>query len=418
VDNRGKWKLLMYMMIGFMLSGCSMAKSPGDLIESPELHDGQKRKIMDTLNQLLPSSVEYMTPKQATIKQSIFTEDVNSDGKLEAFILYRDFKENPQVHLLVLQQKNKEWTQISDIETDYNNLDYFGLHDLDDNGVMEVIMGLGTSDFETEKNLVIYQLDKAGLKKQMKRSYHLLDIADYDGDKKMDVLLVDGKRRESFTAELFRYKNFKLESRSAVDLEAFSFHEKMVNGNLNDGNKALFIDSTIRVHSMLTEIIAYDHGKLVKVGEKNGGLQMKKYPLYSKDINKDGVTEVGEMYIPQGWEGALFEDIPFIEYYSTYSIEGDSKKITERFTDWVRKFYIEIPSEWHGKVTVKKIKNGIQLLSVSNQKPVFEVKWVKKQSFEPSKAVLKETKDTVFYTDRKENETFPYDQFHLLENEF
>ncbi|PLR67147.1 VCBS repeat-containing protein [Bacillus sp. UMB0893] len=418
VDYRAKWKLLIYISIGIMLSGCSMAKSPADLIEYPQLHDGGKLKVKDTLNHLLPSGIEYMTPEQAAIKQSIFIEDVNGDGKQEAFILYRNLKRNKQVHLLVLQQRNKDWAQISDIESDYNNLDYFGLHDLDEDGVMEITMGLGTSDFETEKQLFIYQWDKAGLKKQMKRSYHLLDIADYDGDEKMDVLLVDGKRRESFTAELFRYEKSTLVSVSAVDLEAFSFHVNMVKGNLNDGNKALFIDSTIGVHSMLTEIIAYDHGKLVKVGEKNDGLQMKKYPLYSKDINEDGVTEVGEMYIPQGWEDALFEDIPFIEFYSTSSIMGASKKITERFTDQVRRFYIEIPSEWHGKVTVKKIRNGIQLLSVSNQKPVFEVKWVKKQFSEPSKAVLKETKDTVFYSDLKENDTFPFDQFHLMGSEF
>ncbi|WP_246041844.1 VCBS repeat-containing protein [Robertmurraya kyonggiensis] len=418
MDNRAKWKLLMYISIGIMLSGCSMAKSPGELIESPQLHDGQNLKVKETLKQLLPSGIEYMTPEQAAIKRSIIIEDIHGDGKQEAFILYRNMKENQQVHLLVLQQKNQKWTKISDIETDYNNIHYFGLHDLDDDGVMEVTMGLGTSDFENEKQLIIYQWDKAGLKKLMKRSYHLLDIADYDGDKKIDVLLVDGKRRTSFTAELFRYENGALKSRSAVDLEAYSFHENMVSGTLNDGNKALFIDSTIGVHSMLTEIIAYDHGELVKVGEKNGGPQIKKYPLYSKDINEDGVTEVGEMYIPQGWEDALYEDIPFIEFYSTYSIDGTSKKITERFIDRVRRFYIEIPSEWHGRVTVKKVKNGIQLLSVSNQKPVFEVKWVKKGSSESSKAVLKETKDTIFYSDRKENETFPFNQFHLLENEF
>ncbi|CAH0344824.1 VCBS repeat-containing protein [Bacillus sp. CECT 9360] len=421
MDNRAKWKILMYILTGLMLSGCSMVKSPGDLIESPQLHDGQQLKVRAALNQLLPSGIEFITPKQAAIKQSIFIEDVNGDGKQqEAFILYRNLKENEQVHLLVLQKKKQDWIQISDIEMDYINLDYFGLHDLDDDGVMEVTMGLGTSDFETEKQLVIYKWDTAGLMKQMKRSYHLLDIADYDGDTKMDILLVDGKRRESFTADLFRYEDSNLESLSAVDLEAFSFHEHMVNGKLNDGHQALFIDSMIGVHSMLTEIIAYDHGKLVKVGEEHGSLQMKKYPLYSKDINNDGITEVGGMYIPQGWEDALFEDIPFIEFYSTYSIEGAPKKITERFTERVRRFYIEIPSEWHGKVTVKKIKNGIQLLSVSNQKPVFEVKWKKKQSLEPSKekVVLQKTKDTVFYSGRKENETFPFSQFHLLEDEF
>ncbi|PAF11796.1 hypothetical protein CHH61_25375, partial [Shouchella clausii] len=75
--------------------------------------------------------------------------------------------------------------------------------------------------------------------------------------------------------------------------------------------------------------------------------------MYSKDINGDGVTDVGGMYIPKGWEDAEFSQIPFIEFYSTYSIDGASEKVEERFTDRVRRFYIEIPSTWHGNVTIK-----------------------------------------------------------------
>jgi hypothetical protein len=46
------------------------------------------------------------------------------------------------------------------------------------------------------------------------------------------------------------------------------------------------------------------------------------------------------------------------------------------------------------------------------------VKWANKKSINSSKTVLKETKNTIFYTDRKEKKSFPFDQFHLLENEF
>ena len=253
-----------------------------------------------------------------------------------------------------------------------------------------------------------------GLKNVIDRSYDAIDIADYDGDKKKDVLLIVGKRRESFKAELLDYENGTLKTRSAVSLDAFAFHEKIVSGKLRDGKKALFIDSTIGIHSMLNEIVAYHDGELVTVGNET----YKDYLLYSKDINQDGITEVGGMYIPEGWEDAAFEDIPFIESYSTYAIDGTSKKIVERLTDRVRKFYIEIPPAWYGKVTVKKIKNGIQILSFSNQQIVFEVKWANKKSINSSKTILKETKNTTFYTDRKEKRSFPFEQFHLLENEF
>ncbi|MCM3595634.1 VCBS repeat-containing protein [Metabacillus idriensis] len=414
MDYRGKWKLGMYIAVGILLSGCDIGKYPNELIESPHPRDVRQIALNNTLNQLLPSSTEFMTPKQGVRKQSIYLEDINDDGKQEACILYKSLKGSKQVHLLVLQEKGEKWSEIANIETDYHTLDYFGLQDLDEDGVKEVVIGLGISEFETEKQLFIYQWDRTELKNVIDRSYDAIDIADYDGDEKKDVMLIVGKRRESFYAELLDYENGTLKPRSAVSLDAFAFHEKIVSGKLRDGKKALFIDSKIGVHSMLTEIVAYHDGELVTVGNES----YKDYMLYSKDINQDGITEVGGVYIPKGWEDAAFGDIPFIEFYSTNAIDGASKKIEERLTDRVRRFYIEIPPAWYGKVTVKKIKNGIQLLSVSNHQLVFEVKWANKESINSSKIVLKETKNTTFYTDSKEMESFPFDQFHLLENEF
>ncbi|WP_338785840.1 VCBS repeat-containing protein [Metabacillus sp. FJAT-53654] len=419
MENRGTWKLLLYISLGILLSGCSMVKSPSELIESPQPQDVKKIKLQHKLNQLLPSEIEFMTAKQGATNQSIFMRDINGDGKQEAFILYRSLKGNQQVQLLVLQESKEDWTELSAIETNYHTLDYFSLQDLDSDGVMEMVIGLGgATDFETEKQLVIYKWDTKGLKKEIEQSFDEIDIADYDGDEKKDVLLINGKRRESFTAEMFYYQKGELRSRSVISLNSFSFHEKIVSGKLNDGHKALFIDSAIGVHSMLTEIIAFDNGELVNVGDENGGITYKDYPLYSKDINGDGVTDVGGMYIPKGWEDTEFSQIPFIEFYSTYSIDGASKKVEERFTDRVRRFYIKIPSAWHGKVTIEEIQNGIQLISISNEQLVFEVKWASEKSWDSSKKVLKETKDTIFYSDMKENQTFPFDQFHLLENEF
>ena len=204
------------------------------------------------------------------------------------------------MHLLVLQEKGEKWLEITNIETDYHTLDYFGLLDLDEDGVKEVVIGLGISEFETEKQLFIYQWDGMVLKNVIDRSYDAIDIADYDGDKKKDVLLIVGKRRESFKAELLDYENGTLKTRSAVSLDAFAFHEKIVSGKLRDGKKALFIDSTIGIHSMLNEIVAYHDGELVTVGNET----YKDYLLYSKDVNGDGIMEVGGMYIPEGWEDA------------------------------------------------------------------------------------------------------------------
>lgn len=406
------------VMSSMLLSGCQLVESPNALIEAPQPEKKQKIELSEKAFELLPSNSELLVPENANKKQSIYIADVNDDGYQEAFLLYRGLGEKREVHLLSLQETENDWKEISDIEFDYFKLDYFNFHDLDNDGLLEIVIGLGMSDFESGNELIIYQWDAEGLTQLANKGYEIIDIADYDRDKNLDILLVHGKRREFMEAEHLRFRNGQLEVSSSVNIDEYAFHENVLSGKLHDGSLALFIDGGVGAHSMVTEIIAIDGGKLIKVDERTTGMFIKDYPLYSKDINNDGVIEVGQMYIPKGWEEEASANIPYIEYYSSYSIIGEEKKIEERFTNREHKFYITIPEEWYGKVTVKELENGIQLISVSDDELLFDVKWGKRESVEPSGHVLKETQNTIFYTEMKENDSFPFKQFHLLEDEF
>ena len=86
-----------------------MENPPNELIESPHPQDVQQIALNNTLNQLLPPNTEFMTPKQGVRKQSIYLEDINDDGKQEAFILYKSLEGSKQVHLLVLQESGEKW---------------------------------------------------------------------------------------------------------------------------------------------------------------------------------------------------------------------------------------------------------------------------------------------------------------------
>lgn len=410
--------IMIIISLGVALSGCAKAVDNINLTQPPTSSSGKQDEVTKALEKLLPPGAEYMTPKKAEQKQSIFIEDINQDGKEEAFTLYRDIKENKQVHLLVLQENNKVWDKLSDVATNFNILDYFSLKDLDGNGSKEVILGVSISDSEPKKQLFIYELDGKSLVKKVDRPYKGIDIADYNEDKKLDILVIDGEIGKSQTAEMFSYEKGQLQSVSSVKLDPDGLPENIVSGKLADGKKALFIDSGVGAHSMLTEIVAYDKGKLIKVGDEKDGILFKGYPLYSKDINKDEITEVGGMYIPKGFEDAALAEIPFIYEYVDYNTDGTKQVIEQRYTDNGQKFYITIPSNWYGKVTIKKFDNGVQLISDVDQKILFNVKWINIGAYNSSNTKLKETKDTVFYTDTKDELSIPNNNFHLLQDEF
>lgn len=416
--NKCKTLIILEICVSFVLTGCTNSGNIIGLIQVQIQSNNKQEDISKIPKELLPPGAELITLKKEEHKQSIFVEDIDKDGKQEAFILYRNTKENNQVHLLVFKEQGEKWKKVSDTSTGFNTFDYFRVEDLEGKNNKELILGGSTGESDVKKELFIYEWHKNNLVKTVNCSYEGIDIADYNGDKKPDLIIVDGERNKIQTAQMFSYEKGHLKALSSVELNPYSFHENIAYGKLADGKKALYIDGGLGAHSMLTEIVAYNNVKLIKVGKEDDGTLFKAYPLYSKDINNDGIIEVGGMYIPKGFEDAAMTEIPFIYTYNDYRIDGSKQIIEERYTDNSEKFYITIPSELYGKVTVKKLDNGVSIISNLDEKTLFKVKWINKESYAASNTKLKETKDTVFYTDEKEELSIPNVNFHLLLDEF
>lgn len=409
-------KLLIGLFAGvsLALSGCGSMDDSVSFINTPKLSNQKQENLKETLNQILPKGFEFATAKFSEPKQSIFTEDLNQDGSQEGIVLYHDINENKPVHIMVLQEKSGVWKKVSDMSTNLTYVDYFKINDLNKDGDKELIIGAGITDMDAEKQIQIYEFKNNQLFTKVDDSYEWIDINDYNGDKKPEILLLSGEVGTSQKATLYQYDNGKLKKLSSINISPDAHHENIVNGKLADGKNAVFIDSGVGAHSMLTEIISYENGKLVLVGNEFDGVLLKEYPLYSKDINHDGVIEVGGMYIPKGYEDAAMAEIPFIYTYNDYKIDGTKQTIAQRYNNDMYHFYINIPKEWHNKVTIKKLDKGINLLSTENQEIVFNVNWIDKEKYKGTGTKLGENKNLVFYTESKVDMPISIENFHLF----
>ena len=176
---------------------------------------------------------------------------------------------------------------------------------------------------------------KAKITKLLPADVEYVEELNEDGS---EIIILRGERNKSQSAQVLKLEKKELKLISQVELEPSAHHENIVSGKLADGNRALFIDSGVGAHSMLTEIVAYNNGKLIKIGDLNDKFLFKAYPLYSEDINNDGIIEAGGMYIPKGWEDAAFADIPFVYVYADYKIDGTKQVIEERHSNGKNNF--------------------------------------------------------------------------------
>lgn len=404
--------------ITMILSGCQAVGDSVTLIEKPKLADKKQEDIKDVLDKLLPEGAEYATAANSIPKQSVFMEDIDNDGIQEAFTLYYDTKQNNSVHLMSLRAVNGKWNKIADTNTNYNYLDYFKLDDLDGDGIKEIVIGVGLKDGVTKNQLLIYTVEDMRLHNSVDTDYEWVHIDDFNGDNISDIILLKGDVTVKQTAELYGYDNQQLKLLSSLELNPDAYHENIISGNLADETKAVFIDSGIGAHSMLTEIIAFDGKQLIKVGDDYDGTLLKEYPLYSSDINEDEIIDVGGMYIPKGYEDAAFAEIPFIYTYNDYNIDGTKQIIEQRFSDDMHGFYITIPMVWYNKVTIKKLDNGVRLISDEDQKTLFEVKWSEVASYDGAGTKLGEIKNLILYTEVIDDTLISSDNFHLFAMDF
>lgn len=415
-----KIAIILMILLGMPLftTGCEVTSASISLFSAPAYNKSEEA-IKKVLDKLMPANSELIAPAKQDKKRSIFVEDIDNDGSLEAFAFYHNTKENQQVHLLILKEKGGKWNKVSDFRTDYFLVDYFSLQDLDYDGKKEITIGLGTSKYEPLKQLTIYELIKGKLIKRTEQLYEYVNIGDFNSDRKFDILILDGERNKEQKAKLYSYEKGKMHLISSIMLDQYGFHENIINGKLADGKRALFVDSGLGAHSMLTEIIFYSNGKLNKIGSEADRFLFKAYPLYSSDINGDGIVEAGGMYIPKGYENSAMFEIPFIYEYADYNSNGTKKIIEERYVNGEKRFYITIRDKNRGKVTIKKFKNGVGLVDLANGKSLFNVKWIDKKYYTNNLGTkIGETNETIFYTDSKQNADTISKYFHLLQNEF
>ncbi len=290
--------ILLMLIICITFSACETSlKTPTDLIKRPKL--SVKNKIAkEKVNRELPQNASLIRPLKPGRLNSFGYFDLDSDGDDEAYAFYKIDKEQ-KIGLMLLKELDNEWQLISEVQISGSDISYADFVDFNSDGYMDLLFGSDTSQgVYGLVNAYVWQDDD--YHKIWTGEFTKLIVDDMNGDKNKEILCLKHDRNSYSNISAYEYtdKEFKLIDELDMD-EYISGYYNVASGDLDDGQKALFMDFNLGSKSA-TNIIILKNGKLTPVlplyKSDKSLVSLKDNDIKSKDINHDKIVEIASTY--------------------------------------------------------------------------------------------------------------------------
>ncbi len=128
-----------------MLSGCSVIGLDSKALMSPPREDGDRGSIHSLLIDTVGGEITFRYPRKGEYRSAIVTKDFTGDRQEDAIALYEASDNSGGTIISFMTKKNGEWTVIRSFANTAVQVDRICFADLDDDGILEVVIGWGSS---------------------------------------------------------------------------------------------------------------------------------------------------------------------------------------------------------------------------------------------------------------------------------
>lgn len=336
------------------LPSSSTGRLPVSLAEEAELQSDVS--IKQAVKGFLPDGAKLTVPGSAEKLESFIQVDLNNDGSGEIAAFYRD---GGNIGVLLLEKEDSKWQLKDQIAYSGNDLDCVGFYDLDGDERTEILIGEKGNGQNINK-LIVYKPGEEGYEELYRLDYADISVGDLEGDGTLEIASI--KRVELDDA----ISGVKLQVHSFIDgscrqeyetlFANGGFPDNVLIGAVNENQQAIFVDMGVGAHSAVTEILVKENGEYKNVlpREEGDGLSpaFKPYPLRSKDINNDGIVEVGIQVAPPETDHLPLAAVPWINNWYQWDGEDGLTPVMEEIS--TRDYQFVIPDSWDGKYTIDK----------------------------------------------------------------
>lgn len=408
--------IIIYIIMILTVSGCSIIKPPSELISKPQ-NSIKGIEIYGIVSEFLSDKETLTLTEKQSNEEAVRKIDMDKDGDDELLLLYKGDKNSfigkNEYGVIILKKNEDKWHEINRISQRGDGLDLIEYKDLTGDEKPDLLIGWSTEE-QQDKNLEVYSWHDGYFHSIFQASYRELAVEDLNNDGQSElVLLKRPPKTDGTNIEVLRY--FK-EDMTAVDnmiINNRSYFSTMTVGNASSNKKGIFIDFDMGTFYSYTDLLIMKDNKLVEVlGNEsiNRPKTIHEYMIKSKDINKDGIIEIGNI-----------EDIPASQKLETraalinnwYQWDGkdDITLVLKEYYNHDEGYKIQIPKEWGNEIIIlksdeKDLENKVQFYSIDRKnnldKLIFLIESFSKERWNNDKDKLQD-KEYVILEENEKN---------------
>lgn len=363
-------------LVASLMSGCSIANLDSKDLMRPPRPTGEKAQIQHVIEQNAGAEkYTFKYPQSGDYRSAVILSDITGDGEEEALGFYRTKGENPQTHLVIIDEvgtgDNKEWQIVGEFTTAFPEVTEVDFADINGDGAKEIIVGWNANSTVTNV-LSVYTYDNQQCTQvSSDEIYYEYAIGDFTQSGFDSILLMNlNSADKDATAALYCYNDHEKKiiqiSQTAMDQEVTRIYN-VTSGKLDgSGSCAAFADGITGLRYN-TQIVYFDIEEFqLKCHTISSGLiseydsmNIKYSSVYSQDINADGIVDVPICTrMPSDDASAGME---YASLISWCNFDPDSELVTTIRTlaaNYYGGFYYIMPDSWAGKVTAAISDDG------------------------------------------------------------
>ena len=399
--------VLLAMAVALVFTGCTNIATPEELIEPPELNL-EKQSMKEALEKFLPedSTITALPNLDGVDKEMAFSPiDLNDDGQLEMIAFYKD-KNTKLMGMLILSNKRDKWEKISDIKLNSFDILQFKVLDLDNDKNKEIVLGTYSDEsISYGKKLTILSFKDNKVNPILEMPYAGMALGDLDKDDSYEIAIL--YQNEEMIENRLRIMRVAGNKVSRIDEKIFPQGVdpySIAIGNIYDDEEVIFVDSFSGIYEGRTDIFFFKDKKIKDIEDYKGfKLSDKSFPVQTKDVDSDGIMEVGIPFSPPD-NDQLYDPLkPWVKSYYKINKDSTMSLVKQIYEDYKMSFLFEIPDSFGNNysITGNETSDKIEINFIASDKKAYklaEIKMINKTKWQETDEVLQiisETNDDI-----------------------